>query len=329
MNRMRWIAAISLISAPLLGSQLAQAETNWTVYTYTPAATLAPAQGLNRIAEEMEKATNGELKLRIHLGGSIPIGSSDISNALSDGVIQMGDDGFFQGNLPITGILRLPMLITTQEEFDKAKDIMRPYFESAYAKKNATMLGHYNYPLQVAWSRRPLTSPEDFSGQKFRVTSAEQSEFLKRLGASGVTIGAPEVPSALDRGVVDGVFTASSGGGKLWKDMLHSSYRLGPNFFDGAIAVNNDAFEKLSPEVQAKLRQTVAATSAWITQELAQQESKVTDDLAAGGITMTSPTPEIVDSVSATMSSYWDEWAKSKGPDAVEALQKIRTALGR
>ena len=91
-------------------------------------------------------------------------------------------------------------------------------------------------------------------GQKIRVTSPEQGEFVRRFGGTPVTIGAAEVPSALDRGVVDGVFTASSGGGKIWRDLLKSSYRLGPNFFDASIAVNKTAFEKLAPAVQQAAR---------------------------------------------------------------------------
>ena len=135
----------------------AQSGTTWNAYTYTPAATLAPARGLARIAEGIDKASNGALKIRVHLGGSLPIGATDISNALSDNVVQLGDDGFFHGNLPITGILRLPMLITTPEEFDKAVAVMRPYFEQAYAAKGVVLLGQYYFPLQVAWSRKPIT----------------------------------------------------------------------------------------------------------------------------------------------------------------------------
>jgi TRAP-type transport system periplasmic protein len=29
------------------------------------------------------------------------------------------------------------------------------------------------------------------------------------------------------------------------------------------------------------------------------------------------------------MRPYWDEWAKARGPEAIEALGKVRTALGR
>ena len=307
----------------------AQTGTTWNAYTYTPAATLAPARGLARITEGIDKATNGVLKIKVHLGGSLPIGASDISNALSDNVVQLGDDGFFHGNLPVTGILRLPMLITTPEEFDKAAAIMRPYFEQAYAAKGVVLLAQYYYPLQVAWSRAPLASLADMKGRKFRVTSPEQGEFVRRLGGTPVTLGAAEVPSALDRGVVDGVFTASSGGGKIWKDLLKSSYRLGPNFFDASIAVNRGAFEKLSPDVQEKLRVLVVETAPWITSELKNDEGTVTQQLAAGGITITEATASDVESARKLLAPYWDEWAKSRGGEAVAALGKVRAALGR
>jgi len=29
------------------------------------------------------------------------------------------------------------------------------------------------------------------------------------------------------------------------------------------------------------------------------------------------------------MASFWEAWAKSRGPEAVEALGKVRAALGR
>ena len=38
--------------------------------------------------------------------------------------------------------------------------------------------------------------------------------------------------------------------------------------------------------------------------------------------------PEIVRAVAA-MKPYWDEWAKSRGTGVVEALGKVRVAIGR
>lgn len=329
LTRRDMLAAGAGLAAAGTGAAKAQSATTWNAYTYTPAATLAPARGLARIAEGIEKASSGALKIRIHLAGSLPIGATDISNAVSDNVVQLGDDGLFHGNLPITGILRLPMLIATPEEFDKAVAIMRPHFEKAYAAKDVVLLAQYYYPLQVAWSRNPLASLADMKGQKFRVTSPEQGEYVRRLGGTPVTLGAAEVPSALDRGVVDGVFTASSGGGRIWRDLLKSSYRLGPNFFDASIAVNRAAFQKLSPAVQEQLRGIVAETAPWITAELRREEAEVTQQLGGGGIRMTEPSAADVAAAAKALAPYWDEWAKARGADAAAALAAVRAAVGR
>jgi TRAP-type C4-dicarboxylate transport system substrate-binding protein len=221
------------------------------------------------------------------------------------------------------------MLIATSADFDKAVAVMRPYFEQAYAAKGVVLLGQYYYPLQVAWSRHTLGSIADMKGQKFRVTSPEQGEYVRRLGGSPVTLGASEVPTALDRGVIDGVFTASSGGGKIWKDLLKTSYRLGPNFFDASIAVNKGAFDKLAPDMQEKLRAAVAETSPWITAELKRDEGEVTQQLAAGGIKITEPSAADVEAAAKLMAPYWDQWAKSRGGEAATALGKVKAALGR
>ena len=103
--------AAGSLSAPAM--LRAQAPTNWIAYSYVPAATLAPAKVFGEIVERVSKETNGGFQIKYHLGGSLSIKVTDITTAVGDDVIQLGDDGFQQGNVPITGILRLPMLITS------------------------------------------------------------------------------------------------------------------------------------------------------------------------------------------------------------------------
>jgi TRAP-type C4-dicarboxylate transport system substrate-binding protein len=67
---------------------------------------------------------------------------------------QMGDDGYFLGNVPIGGVLRLPMLLRTLADYDKAAAIMNPYLEKAFEKKGLLVLGQYLYPFQVAFRAR-------------------------------------------------------------------------------------------------------------------------------------------------------------------------------
>lgn len=314
---------LALAAAALL-PLAALAQANWISYTYTPAATLAPAKGVARLAE----AINKDITLRQHLGGSLPINAQNITQAVSDGVVQFGDDGFFHGNIPIGGVMRLPMLITTADEMAKAMRAVYPYLEAAYSKKGVVLLGYYHYPIQSAWSRGKIASLEDLKGTKMRVTSPEQGEFVRRYGGVPVTISASEVPSALERGVVDGVFTAASGGGKIWKDLLKSQYGIGPNFFDAVLIANKEAFDKLPPATQQRLRQAAADAGRWITDEAAREEQEVSAKLSADGMAMTPVKAADAAEGRKRLAPYWDEWAKSKGPDAVEVLAKVRAAVG-
>jgi TRAP-type C4-dicarboxylate transport system substrate-binding protein len=307
------------------GAALADAQ--WSAYTHSPAATLATPRGVQRLADAMEKEAG--IHIRLHLGGSLPISTQNITQAVSDGVIQFGDDGFFQGNIPIGGLTRLPMLLTTPDEMATAVEIMKPYLTKAYAKKGIVYLAHYYYPIQSVWSRKPITSLADLRGAKMRVSSPEQGEFVRAFGGIPVTVQPPEVPSALERGVVDGVFTAAAGGGRIWKDLLKAQYGLGPNFFDGVLIVNKDVFDKLTPDAQAKLRQHAVEAAQWITEQLKSEEVEHSAKLAAGGITMTPAKAADREEGLKRLAPYWDAWAKSKGPDAVEALKKIRAAVKR
>ena len=328
-TRRHTLAALAAGSISTPAALWAQASTSWLAYTYVPAATIAPAKVFQEIIERVSKETNGGFTIKYHLGGSLSIKVTDITTAVGDNVIQLGDDGFQQGNIPITGILRLPMLITNAQEFEKALAIMKPYIDKAYDKKGATVLSTYYFPVQIAWSSKKLTSLEDFKGQKIRATSPEQIEFLKRFGANGLTVGAPEVPSALERGVVDGVLTANAGGGKIWKDLLKYCYEIGLNFFEANIIVNKEAYAKLPANYRDSLTKAVVDLSPKMTQMMAIEESEEKAKRKAEGMVQTTATPEEYKRGAERMASYWDEWAKAKGAETQEALKKVREALGR
>lgn len=308
----------------------ARAETVWDMYVTNAVATTITAKGEVAMIERIEKETNGELKIKFHLAGSLPINVTNITSAVADGIVQVGDDGFFQGNIPIGGLLRLPMLIQTRDEFAKALKIAAPYLENAFAKKGVVVLGEFTYPPQVPFSRRKLTALTDIKGQKLRVTSPEQGEFVRRFGGTSVTLGAAEVPAALDRGVIEGVFTAASGAGYTWRDLIKYNYKLGLNYFDAYIIVNKDALAKLSPEVQQKLRSIVAETVPGFTGQMQQEDDELTRKMVAeNGMVLTEPKPEEIAEATKGIESFWDSWAKAHGSEAVEALGKIRAALGR
>jgi TRAP-type transport system periplasmic protein len=44
---------------------------------------------------------------------------------------------------------------------------------------------------------------------------------------------------------------------------------------------------------------------------------------------VTEPTAADQDEAARIVAAFWDEWAKSKGPDAAAAVKRVRAALGR
>lgn len=321
------IAASGIASLGL--PRLASAQTAWNWYTYYPVSTGSPARGITQAAEAIDKATNGQLKIRVHLGGSLPIQASTITPAVTSNVVQMASDIFSTGNVPVVGVLRLPMLVHSVEEYEKVHAIMMPLFEAAHEKKGLTIVGRYLYPVQSIWSRKKLTSLADLKDQKIRVVSPEQGEFIRAFGGAAVTMGTPEVSAALDRGVVDGVCTAASGGGYVWRDLLKYNLILPLNYLETLIIVNKESLGKLPADQQAALRKGASEGGAWIVKSLADEEQDLRSKMQTAGLVVTQATPAEIEQGQAKMKSYWDEWAKKQPAEVAEALVKVRAALGR
>ncbi len=52
-----------------------------------------------RLIDTVKQQTNGELLINLHLGGSLPIKATNITAAVADNVVQIGDDGFATGTI--------------------------------------------------------------------------------------------------------------------------------------------------------------------------------------------------------------------------------------
>jgi TRAP-type transport system periplasmic protein len=319
------LAATAAFAVPLAG---AHAET-WTAYTYGPSDTMTTTKGLKTILDRISQEAGGDLKFRLRLGGSLPIQASNITQAVGNGSIQFAEDGFFLGNVKVSNILRLPMLLRTPEEYALAARTLQPYIDKEFEKQGVVVLGRYIYPHQTAYSAKPLAQLSDFSQQKIRVTSAEQSEIISRFGGIPVSMGTPEVASALQSGAIDGALTANSGGGRLWRESFRANYRFPVNYFDGLYIVNKARFEKLPPQTQQKIRKIVEEVAPQTTRNLFAEEAALGATFAEAGMKITEARQADIDKATEMIRPYWDQWGAQQGPEVAEALKKVRVALGR
>lgn len=62
---------------------------------------------------------------------------------------------------------------------------------------------------------------------------------------------------------------------------------------------------------------------------MTSEEETQTKQLQSEGLVVTAANDAEVQEAEKRLAPYWTEWAKSRGPQAAEALGKIRAALGR
>ena len=140
------VGRVGVGGVPLPFSPAAAAE-KWDLYVYNAVATVSAVKGLNVVIEQIEKETGGELTIRLHLGGSLPINTTNITQAVSDDVVQMGDDGYFLGNVPIGGVLRLPMLIRTPRRISEGRgDHRRPIWKRRSRRRASSCSASISIP---------------------------------------------------------------------------------------------------------------------------------------------------------------------------------------
>jgi TRAP-type C4-dicarboxylate transport system substrate-binding protein len=211
---LKTLGAAALIA---VSATVAQAD-DWTAYTYSSVSTTSAVKGMNRITERV--AADSDLSIDLHLGKTLQIASADITQAVGDGVIDMAADFFFSGNVPLARVLNLPMLIENDDKWAKAYAAMEPALVDAFAEQGVVLLGGYRYPEQTIFTTFEINSLADLEGHKIRVTSPEQGQFIQDFGGAAITLSGSEVPTSLERGVIEGVLTASAGGAKKWHEFL-------------------------------------------------------------------------------------------------------------
>jgi TRAP-type C4-dicarboxylate transport system substrate-binding protein len=325
------LKALSLALAVGLGvpAGAASGADSWQAYTYWGTPTVVASKGFRKLVDDVEQASGGELKMKFNLGGTLSINAANINAAVSDDIVQMADDAFFGNTVPIAGLSSLPFLARSIDDMNKIMEVVRPLAERDYGKKGVTVLGHYIYPPQVFWFRANVNSLEGIKGRKIRTSSAEQAAVVRSFGGTPVQLGSADVPAALERGVVDGVLTAPAGGVLAWKELLKSSYTLGVNYPVSYILANSDRFKKLSPGLQAKMRDMANRSMTEQTAELQREDAELRKKFAAEGITTTPAKPDELAKAEQLAVAVWQDWAKARGPEGAQTLEKVRKTLGR
>lgn len=163
---------------------------------------------LEKVAELVKERTGGEVEFQIY-----PAGQLGTQREMTEGV-QLGTleatispAAFLGGFNPAISILDIPYLLPDDDT--KSVDLTNGPFGKAlcdsFSSKGVTCIGLWPNGKKNFTSNKPIGTPEDFAGQKFRVMDSKiLVDQFKSLGAQANPIPFGELYTSLQTGVVDG-----------------------------------------------------------------------------------------------------------------------------
>jgi tripartite ATP-independent transporter DctP family solute receptor len=181
----------------------------------TVAAEATPSVGMLKVfKEDLEKKTNGKIKVEIYhsgvLGGDREQLESLQRNAIQGTGVSTAPLVSFQ---PKMAVWDLPFLFPTMKTPAETLEVMnkildsKPALDLLRSLEDVGMvgLGYFAYGHRNLTSNRPVKKLEDLNGFKIRTMNAKYHLALwKALGANATPISFTELYSALEQGTIDG-----------------------------------------------------------------------------------------------------------------------------
>ncbi|MCX8117746.1 MAG: TRAP transporter substrate-binding protein [Desulfobacterota bacterium] len=243
---------------------------------FVPTSHAMHAEVIEPWAKEVEKATEGRVKITIYPGATLAkpgdLYDSAIT-AIADFVYTL--PAYSPGKFPLTEGLELPFL------FSSAKHVTEtlyglweriPEFRKEYGETKMCWIWAGD-PGQL-FTKKPVRTMADLKGMKIRVHGPATKDLATAFGASPITSPVGEQYEMLKRGVIDGVFTP-------WSASLHfrlyevTSHATIMNAYVPIMVsvMNKESFEKLSPKdkkiLEEMMGKKVAIKGAMIYDDLA------------------------------------------------------------
>lgn len=219
------------------------------------------------------------------------------------------------------GTVMTPFAFTSYEHAHQVLD--GPFSEWAGPKledQGLVMLSNWEYGFRnITNTVRPINTPADVEGLKLRTPPELQIvAALEGLGASTTQIAFPELPNALNQGVVDGQENPI---GVIYHYKLNDfqdHLALTRHVYNSMVhVINKDVFDSLTEEQQAILREESKQAGQMMRAAVVAQEEEEIAALEAAGMQVTRPD---LAAFSALMGPARDRVADYSGKDNMDAF---------
>lgn len=250
--------ALILGAAALAGAAVPSRAQELRLSTFVPPVHVIYREILIPWAQEVAKATNGEVKVTLYpsmqLGGKPP----ELFRQAVDGVVDVVFTlpGYTSPAFPRTQMIELPGLkpdglAATNMMWDLLDPYLMPEYEGT---KVIALWGAEDAGLMTR--SKPIRSLDDLRGMRMRAPSAAQAKQLEVMGAVPIAMPVTEVYQSLERGVIDGAMIPFSTIPDFRLGEVARSYTIaGPLFGRSSflVAMNKKKYDSLSPKARAAI----------------------------------------------------------------------------
>lgn len=291
-------------------------------------------KGLIAMAEYVKEKTDGRIDIGVFPLGQLGNERSQCAQVLS-GTLEMASvtTSVLQNYIPEVAVIDLPFMFP---DLDTAHAVLddpevKAKLFAAFEKRGFIGLGFAEDGLRQTFNTRgPIRKPEDFKGLKIRVMNSPMMlDTFKAFGASPVGIPFPEVYSALQTGVAEGV-NASKLVASLMKFPEVTKYMTEYNFHMNApISVASvDFWTSLSKEDQ-KIMLDGAAMALKLNRELnaklynglpPKMDFTVDGYLKAQNVEVVKLTTEERDAFKKAAAPVWDAARKNGAGEMIDFM---------
>lgn len=324
------------VATALFGTATAQAQTYRAEYRLS--TTLGTAftwgQAGERWIELVKEKTQGRINIKLYSGNSLVGGEQTREfTAIRQGVIDMsiGSTINWSPQIKELNLFSLPFLMPDYKAIDALT-------QGEVGKDLFAVLEKRGDVIPLAWgengfremsnSKRPIASPADMKGMKFRVVGSPlYNETFSALGANPTQMSWADAQPALASGAVDGqenplsVFVAAKlpTVGQKYLTLWH--YVADPLIF----VVNKQVWNSWTPADRDAVRQAALQAGRENIEKarkgIAGNDNAVLKQIEAAGVTVTQPTAAQRDAFVQATRPVYDKWAKTIGADLVKKAE--------
>lgn len=203
-------------------------------------------------AKELEKRTNGQVKIKFYLSQTL-VKTRDSYDAVKNGIADISWVGYnwTPGRFPLLSVMELPYLSPdTFVGTDMLAELYHKFPQMRDEIKDVHLLWQIvSLPYELH-TNKPIRSVEDVKGMKLTTTPGARFA-LEGLGAVPVTMPSPHAYQALEKGVADGTAMAWAAA-KSFKIYEVTKYHVNPHLSGIVLStiMNKKTWDKLPKDIQ-------------------------------------------------------------------------------